>query len=101
MPTNDERREIAERLRDYAYSDLTDNEIWWGLREIAYGGKYSYQRHASYELLNRLADLIEPEERTCRIDRRVPDAPFCSECAYDWNDDWNFCPNCGAKVASE
>ena len=37
-------------------------------------------------------------ERACRIDRRVPDAPFCYECAYDWDDDWNYCPNCGARV---
>ena len=39
--------------------------------------------------------------QTCRIDRRVPDAPFCSECAYDWNDEWNYCPNCGAKVVED
>ena len=41
------------------------------------------------------------KERTCRIDRRVPDAPFCSECAYDWDDDWNYCPNCGAKALND
>lgn len=37
-------------------------------------------------------------ERACHIDRRVPGAPFCHECAYDWEDDWNYCPNCGARV---
>ena len=41
------------------------------------------------------------KEQTCRIDRRVPDAPFCSECAYDWDNDWNYCPNCGAKVLND
>ena len=97
MPTNDERREIAARLRRacqhtfYSYEQLVDV-----LRGII--GTGNHGDHAHLMTLRRLADLIEPEERTCRIDRRVPDAPFCSECSYDWNDDWSFCPNCGRRV---
>lgn len=117
MPTNDERREVAARLRDYADSELTDNEIWWGLRRIAYGGDYSYLHHASYELLKRLADLIEPEpERTCRVyigEGTESGWWVCGSCGdlFDTlsslackrgrNSMPNYCPNCGAKAVGE
>lgn len=37
-------------------------------------------------------------ERTCNVDRRVPGAAFCDECAQDWEDDWSYCPKCGRKA---
>ena len=68
----------------------------------------------------RLADLIEPEERTCHNTAGKPFAGYrmfsCSECgAYlevDGDTDANlfaggerpmprYCPNCGAKVVEE
>ena len=102
MPTNDERREAATRLRELYPSNVLppSSQIRIDICNII--GCGFGQEHQGEKIHNRLADLIEPEpERTCRIDRRVPDAPFCSECAYDWNDDWNLCPKCGAKVVSE
>lgn len=65
------------------------------------------------EFLNRLADLIEPEERTCRMtvleNARGNPKHFlmyvCSEChgavVHDRYDPIYFCPNCGAKVVEE
>lgn len=72
------------------------------------------------DLHTRLADLIEPEERTCRNTVGKPFAGYrmfsCSECgAYlevDGDTDANlfaggerpvprYCPNCGAKVVQE
>lgn len=97
MPTNEERREVAARLRElnpHEWGSYNDeyNDLWWACL-------CDRREYCGMELHERLADLIEPEpERTCSIDRRVPDAPFCSRCAYDWNDDWNYCPTCGAKV---
>ena len=66
------------------------------------------------ELHARLADLIEPEERTCHAVRiAVPFDPRdfpddlvevyqfrCSECSVLLEDDWSFCPNCGARVVA-
>lgn len=65
------------------------------------------------EFLNRLADLIEPEERTCRMtvleNARGNPKHFlmyvCSEChgavVHDRYDPIYFCPNCGAKVVEK
>lgn len=119
MPTNDERREVADGLRrqvkrlgpqmdahEFAHygADVidSDNEILrWD------------------QMMLRLADLIEPEERTCRniADETYREfgEPFkCSECGADPHDgenffcgfssgehDWRFCPNCGARVVRD
>lgn len=105
MVTNDERREIAARLRKQAdklgpnmdahefanYTadvlDVDENMMWYGM-----------------EL--RLADLIEPEpERTCRDTSPMSYKFTCSEChsSYRFGSEhkvW-YCPYCGAKVMDE
>lgn len=51
----------------------------------------------------RLADLIDPAERTCR---KVPGRmkygtrmPKCSECGQSLGDDrWVYCPRCGGRI---
>lgn len=60
MPTDDERREVARRLREYV--DFPDD--WWA---DTYSGFYvekcvfgDVERHRESELFARLADLIEP-----------------------------------------
>lgn len=98
--TNDERREVARRLRDNA----GQKPVWvipWAVFNDAY-------EHEGAELINRLADLIEPEERTCHMrDASWDDGQrtwgcICSECGAKHEHKrsrWmNFCPNCGAMV---
>lgn len=103
MPTNDERREVADGLRrqvkrlgpqmdahEFAHygADVidSDNEILrWD------------------QMMLRLADLIEPEERTCRNISTVPCKFTCSECHQSWreakgNGAFAYCPCCGAMV---
>lgn len=60
MPTDEERREVARRLREYV--DIPDD--WWA---DTYSGFYvekcvfgDVERHRESELFARLADLIEP-----------------------------------------
>lgn len=60
MPTDDERREVARRLREYV--DLPDD--WWQetcaefyVEKCVFG---NVDRHSEAELFTRLADLIEP-----------------------------------------
>lgn len=79
---------------------------------FAYGNDAAYW-HDEYEKLLRAVDVIrEANERTCHD--VYPDATYCftcSECGHirrfiqGWNnvthssqDEFNFCPNCGAKV---
>ena len=109
MPTNDERREVAVKLRDMA---CRTNPSWPALMEaLGCPGRAVAVQY--------LADLIEPEERTCRNIAKKSDREFgnpfvCSECGADPHDaesyycgfssgeyDWRFCPNCGAKVVHQ
>ena len=101
MPTNDERRKIAETLRsgvgttDY----MSDGAfIEWLFRVIG--------RSCDGHILDPLADLIEPEERTCHNISTVPCKFTCSECHQSWrkangNGAFAYCPNCGAKVLQD
>lgn len=103
MPTDDERREVARRLRDNA-GQKPGWVIPWAVFNDAY-------EHEGAELINRLADLIEPEERTCRMrdtswdDGQCTWGCICSECGarHEHNrGKWlNYCPNCGARVEEE
>lgn len=119
MPTNEERREVARKLRFNAgtapYMNTSDDFA----REVfraAMNEEVGDYRAA----IDRLADLIEPEpERTCR---NLSDNGWftCSECGANvygaayrssyvdgggkrWYTtanppQWNYCPSCGAKV---
>jgi len=111
MPTNDERREVAARLRDMA-----PGSDWPNYVAEACGmdvSKMSNNFHTFTEqLCRRIADLIEPQERTCRMHRDDHGVWHCSNCddaemggegIVSWCDSWapDFCPNCGARVVDE
>ena len=108
MPTNEERREVAARLRNLdegmwgSYSEEYEDLRWACLCDRGeYGGM---------ELHERLADLIEPEpERTCHVVARY-EARSRSEigrerielsCGHIVERHSKFCHNCGAKVVGE
>ena len=99
MPTNDERREVAARLRRLSGHREVDKEF---VHEAL--GLYMGECVDGYDpvSVSKLADLIEPEERTCRmIDNGVE--LCCSVCdrRHGYDDEPDFCMGCGAKVVSE
>lgn len=125
MPTNDERREVAARLRaldvyecdEGDYIDESDVENALGIINV--DGVW-----CEAVGVMRLADLIEPEERTCHMIRgHLTDTVFCDVCGERFDGvaqymamvpngfsvadykakykDAKFCPNCGAKVVGE
>lgn len=102
MVTNDERRDVASRLRFNAgttphmnTSDDFAREVFMASMNEVIG---DYQ-----DAINRLADLIEPEpERTCRDNSPMSYKFTCSKChsSYRFGSEhkvW-YCPYCGAKV---
>ena len=110
MPTNDERREVAEILRsgvgttDY----LSDDDFIDWVHGVV-------SRSRDGHILDRLADFIEPEERTCHIEC-VKSGPFYDVFRFDCcgkeysesrTDDGAtelplaVCPFCGAKVVQQ
>ena len=111
MPTNDERREVAARLRDWESFRETfmESPICAVLDALNVKGYLDWRG-----VCELLADLIEPEpERTCKNVAANADDFCCSECTafargamIDDFDCWCpigkvliNCPNCGAKVA--
>ena len=117
-PTNEDRREVAENLRSMCSSGCRYADEFYELLYETVMRTWDF--HVFHDVADRLADLIEPEERTCRNTAGKPFAGYrmfsCSECgAYlevDGDTDANlfaggerpmprYCPNCGAKVVEE
>lgn len=118
MPTNDERREVAKKLRERTKRPMGKSMQRMFTETL---GMYTYnvcwmnpdKAISRWDaIVNYLADLIEPQERTCHAVRiAVPFDPRdfpddlvevyqfrCSECSVLLEYDWRFCPNCGARV---
>ena len=111
MPTNEERREVAENLRDMTVCGCRYAEQFYELlKETVMSSSYL---HSFGDVANRLADLIEPEpERTCKMEL-VKSGPIYSVwrfscCGYEHSENMTDggatelpgtrCPKCGTKV---
>ena len=113
MPTNSERREVAARLREkyrekycpgvWQVQSVND-QIWMYLKDL------EACLPDGYSAFNVLADLIEPEERTCR-DEGSSETFRCTRCVTFIRRDAvtdgfrpnpiRYCPCCGAKVVKQ
>lgn len=114
MPTDEERREVAARLRelaeDYdekvpAWSVIASGYLPTPIDDVFMACGLGRAVHAT-EICGRLADLIEPEERTCRMEPTGDGSVVCSACRTEYTSRWlhegeyveRYCPNCGARV---
>lgn len=126
MPTDDERREVAARLRKHIGKPLFTGQDVEDIVGVQRSDFDVVLADASYR---RLADLIEPEERTCRVVTEMRalsqtqdmHTKSCSSCGYVFGSEQHrqllpglgemvainpvripkFCPNCGAKVVHD
>lgn len=123
MPTNEERREVAARLRELPIdmyeveerweaeglvTDCHDQTDYFLIHNVLFGCLPAEHMHpCDYEELHaRLADLIEPEERTCRMKPTGDGSVVCSACRTEYTSRWlhdgeyveRYCPNCGARA---
>lgn len=114
MPTNDERREVAARLRE-PFDVLPQGGYYHASHTLFGMGLYTSSESALRLGVRRLADLIEPEERTCYVEC-VKSGPFYDVFRFDCcgkeysesrTDDGAtelplaVCPFCGARVIQE
>lgn len=114
MPTDDERWDIAASLRYTANDDLGGLSLQKNLAAITKAEDGSWRG-----VMRRLADLMEPKERTCQMDKSefadfaqeykgLHSCHKCGEqtavlaCVNESGDmEWvkpRFCGFCGAKV---
>lgn len=100
--TSEERREVAERLReDASCSERSPRFVVESYLGIEYDGTDALEESYKSESLLHLADLIDP---TCHVDVNKHGRAYCTNCGCD---DWcladgsPFCPNCGARVVSD
>lgn len=103
----EEHQRIAAKLRNAEIENLSTYEYSAHLGEaigecvrLVSGHEILVRRG-----LDRLADLIEPEECTCQQvliecnDGLMPSfTAYCSECGAQWGYTPNYCPKCGRKV---
>ena len=106
MPTNEERSEVAARLRELEIHCWYDGMDEVDSLETAIGCAIG-QDWQDQDWWERLADLIEPEpEYTCKnVTKHYAYGFKCSLCDFEQYDgdtlisfDYEYCPNCGAKV---
>lgn len=93
MVTDDERREVARRLREAAscYEKIKRDVDFYPV-ESALGLEPTGETTYTPESVRSLADLIDPD---CR------DESFCKVCGHIIPDGWSECPRCGSKVVSD
>ena len=102
MPTNDERRKVARRLRYVAEHGAPE----WATTACCIAeciGEDDYPLwNEIVPLFSKLADLIEPEERTCYIEHVDADSFYLS-CGHEADGyiSPNYCPACGARVVDD
>ena len=105
MATSDERRKVAEDLRDLrddCYRIRYAEEFYDELRKIV-----ALDLDGTFEgVANSLAGLIDPTCRMteCSIDHGSRSWGMrCSRCGTEFEHErpaygWRYCPNCGARV---
>lgn len=100
--TDDERREVAAKLRELAQESARCGDDGVGERayRVLLGPRIDLLDVVDAHFpLARLADLIELEERTCYVEH-IDDDSFHLSCGHEaaGHVSPSFCPYCGAKV---
>jgi hypothetical protein len=101
MSNEDERREVAARLREDANcSESSPRFVVESYLGIEYDGTDALEESYKSESLLHLADLIDPTCEVVAFDDESMRLPHCSSCGHPILKPWpKFCPNCGARVA--
>lgn len=107
MPTNKERREVAENLRNMCICGCRYKEEFYGL--LVETVMRAWDFHEFSDVADRLAELIEPGDETCELELtwgghtnahvRTYECSRCGKsCDNVWGEDYEFCPYCGRRV---
>lgn len=101
MTSDEKRREVAKRMREYDVAELRESAIVPFLECLVmecFGHGYVGWR----VIIDELADLIDrPTCRICATDHEYEDSVRCDRCRMTFRRPWEpfkYCPNCGAEV---
>lgn len=104
-PSSEERREVAERLReDASCSERSQRFVVESYLGIEYDGTDALEESYKSESLLHLADLIDP---TCKVEDDNPWASdfdyVCRACGEHFStcDKPNYCPGCGCRCSND
>ena len=106
MISDEERREVARKLRDVTEEELRYVFLGEALN-FAVGGRCLDDEGDIGEklILNRLADLIDRPTTTRHGKFRTKygrETPCCEICGYSIGDmRWGYCPKCGAVITDD
>lgn len=98
MPTDNERREVARRLRDCVKNKAegemlslngSSAAIRWLISSGVFGDK---KYHSGADLINRLADLIEPVDRNDELCAHCDYCDYCDLPECSEQDGYSFKP---------
>lgn len=107
MITDDERREVAAKMREAAEShkdDLNDDPDYSPFAAFNVFSS-AFDRFPRYKDLLHLADLIDRPTTTRHGKFKTKygrETPCCEVCGYSIGDmRWNHCPKCGAAIVDD
>lgn len=105
MISDDERREVAARLRT-TKAECDERGYPWMVEDLMQALGFGTYEDGDEGILDRLADLIDCQ--TCHVTSRDGDdendvCKSCSVCDFGWHKSrfdppYRHCPNCGAVV---
>lgn len=123
MISDDERRKVAEQLREFSHFGINSYGAWTELIERAIGtwgddellpNDFEYDEEWHDEDMSRLADLID--RPTCfDIESKDSNSFTCSACGFSESKlvvqpfsldfcyikpNYHYCPNCGKEIVN-
>lgn len=101
--SSDERREVANQLRDARPSTYYDEELVDLIKDALLPAYPVETWREPTDVLSALADLIDHTCHMVDTDHEQEDSIRCDVCQMTFNRPWEpfkFCPNCGARVVS-
>lgn len=101
--SNQERREIAQRLRESDDWNNSTRALWSALDVrpdiVETTLSYEYLEHNGKKLFNRLADLIDhPLVEPRRYEAAFGEMLYCGSCGVPIIHSDCYCPHCGVEI---
>lgn len=102
MISDEERREVAERMRN---ASARRGDEPWMVEDLMLALGFRCYEDGEDQLFARLADLIDRPTTTRHGKFRTKygrETPCCEICGYSIGDmRWGYCPKCGAVITDD